>query len=73
MAKIILEPGQTVEDASGYEYIPSETAAIIFLVLFILTALVHVLQGVRGRYWIVFPTLVTGAISMSLFISRTID
>jgi succinate dehydrogenase/fumarate reductase cytochrome b subunit len=64
MAKIEVLPGQTPAEASGYEYIPSQTIAIVFLVLFTLSALVHIAQGIRGKYWIVFPTLVTGALGM---------
>lgn len=64
MAKIEVLPGQTPAEASGYEYIPSQVVAIVFLVLFTLSALVHIAQGARGKYWIVFPTLVTGALGM---------
>jgi hypothetical protein len=58
--------GQTAAEASGYEYLPSEAAAITFIVLFTVSALVHIYQGVRGKYWIVFPTLVTGALVEAL-------
>jgi hypothetical protein len=67
MARIEVLPGQTPEDASGYEYLPSQAAAIVFLVLFTLSALIHIVQGVRGKYWIVFTSLVTGALSKYLF------
>lgn len=66
MPRIEVQPGQTPAEASGYEYIPSQAAAIAFVVLFTLSALVHVAQGIKGKYWIVFPTLVTGALSKSL-------
>ena len=66
MAQIEVPAGQTPAEASGYEYIPSQAAAIVFLVLFTVTALVHIAQGIKGKYWIVFPTLVTGALGMSL-------
>jgi hypothetical protein len=62
MARIEVLPGQTPAEASGYEYIPSQAAAVVFLVLFAVSALVHVAQGIRGKYWIIFPTLVTGAL-----------
>jgi hypothetical protein len=65
MARIEVLPGQTPAEASGYEYIPSQAAAIVFLVLFTLSALVHIAQGIRGKYWIIFPTLVTGAFGTS--------
>jgi hypothetical protein len=65
MARIEVLPGQTPAEASGYEYIPSQAAAIVFLVLFAVSALVHIVQGIRGKYWIIFPTLVTGALGTS--------
>jgi hypothetical protein len=66
MPQIEVPAGQTPAEASGYGYQPSQNAAIVFLVLFASTALVHIFQGIRGKYWIVFPTLVTGALGTLL-------
>jgi hypothetical protein len=71
MARTEVLPGQTPAEASGYEYIPSQAAAIVFLVLFAVSALVHIAQGVRGKYWIIFPTLVTGALGTSPWIFQS--
>jgi len=52
--------------ASPYGYKPSEAAAIAFIVIFSILGLAHVVQGVRYKYWIVFPTLVAGCVGMLL-------
>jgi hypothetical protein len=51
--------------ASYYGYRPDEGAAIAFIVIFSVLGLAHIAQGVRYKYWIVFPTIVTGCIGMS--------
>lgn len=50
--------------ASYYGYRPDEGAAIAFIVIFSVLGLAHIAQGVQYRYWIVFPTIVTGCIGM---------
>ena len=66
-------------DGSNYGYTPSEAWCITFIVLFSLTAMVHTAQAVRSKYWVVFPTLVTGALteilgwSGRLWSNRNID
>ena len=59
--------------ASYYGYRPDDVAAIVFIAIFSILGLAHIAQGVRYKYWIVFPTIVTGCIGMSpsLPISRT--
>ena len=45
-----------------YGYVPSEASCIAFIVLFSLSAAVHAVQAYRWKYWIVYPTLVLGAL-----------
>ncbi|ORY26056.1 RTA-like protein [Naematelia encephala] len=47
---------------NNYGYVPSEGWAIAFVVLFSLSAIVHTAQATYSKYWIVYPTLVLGAI-----------
>jgi hypothetical protein len=53
--------------ASYYGYRPDEGAAIAFIVIFSILALAQVIQGVRYKYWIVFPTIVAGCVGMSIY------
>ncbi|KAF8956219.1 RTA1 like protein-domain-containing protein [Flammula alnicola] len=48
----------TVDPTSQYGYIPSRSAALIFLSLFAISTLVHSAQAVRYRLWFIFPTAV---------------
>ena len=43
-----------------YRYDPSMTAAIIFIVLFSTTTILHFYQLVRTKTWIVIPLLIGG-------------
>ncbi|RXK39793.1 hypothetical protein M231_02986 [Tremella mesenterica] len=49
-------------DHSDYGYTPSLAPAVAFIVLFSVSAIVHSIQAFRSRYWIVYPTLVLGAL-----------
>jgi hypothetical protein len=60
-----LDPSQSM-----YGYRPDEGAAIAFIAIFSVLAIAHVVQGLRYKYWIVLPTLVTGCIGM--YISYTV-
>ncbi|WVN87016.1 uncharacterized protein L203_102192 [Cryptococcus depauperatus CBS 7841] len=51
---------QELIDQSSYGYIPTNWVCIIFIVLFSITGLLHILQAIRFKYWIAFPTLVVG-------------
>lgn len=48
--------------SSYYGYTPSGAWCIVFIVLFSLSAAIHAIQALRSRYWIIFPTLVLGAL-----------
>ncbi|WRT65291.1 uncharacterized protein IL334_002234 [Kwoniella shivajii] len=50
-------------DGSNYGYTPSASWCIAFIVLFSVSATVHSIQAFRFRYWIVYPTLVLGALT----------
>ena len=52
----------THSDSSDYNYIPSPGWCISFIVLFSVIALVLSLQALRSKYWIVYPTIVLGAL-----------
>lgn len=54
-------PTPTLDNTRFYGYVPSENWGIAYVVLFSTTALVHVFQATRSRYWIIYPTLVLGA------------
>ncbi|WWC87460.1 uncharacterized protein L201_002349 [Kwoniella dendrophila CBS 6074] len=49
-------------DSSNYGYIPTEAWCIAFIVLFSVSALVHSYQAFRSKYWIIYPTLILGAL-----------
>lgn len=51
--------------ASAYGYRPTEWVCILFIVIFSLLVLAHVVQGFVFKYWVVYPTLVLGTIGKS--------
>lgn len=53
-----------------YNYNPSGVAAIIFVVLFGLTTLVHIFQMIRSRSWFFIPFII-GGICQYISYSRT--
>ncbi|KAL7419921.1 hypothetical protein Q5752_005839 [Cryptotrichosporon argae] len=48
--------------ANLYGYTPSEAWAITFIVLFTVSAAVHCVQAWRARQWVIYPSLVLGAL-----------
>ena len=54
----MLEPRK--DGFSYYHYDPSVAAAIIFIVLFILTTLLHMYQMIRTRTWFLVPFVLGG-------------
>lgn len=53
--------GDTVSNRfKYYRYDPSMAAAIIFIVLFFATTMLHLYQLVRTKTWIIIPLLVGG-------------
>lgn len=55
-------------DFQLYRYIPSVAAAVIFIVLFVLTTLYHIYQLTKSRSWY-FIAFVLGGICKSLSVS----
>ncbi|WVQ83411.1 hypothetical protein IAT38_005552 [Cryptococcus sp. DSM 104549] len=49
-------------DGSNYGYVPTASWCLAYIVLFSVTAAVHSAQAWRSKYWVVFPTLVLGAL-----------
>ncbi|WVW79821.1 hypothetical protein I302_101791 [Kwoniella bestiolae CBS 10118] len=49
-------------DGSNYGYTPSPAWCLAFIVLFSVSATVHSIQAFRYKYWIIYPTLVLGAL-----------
>lgn len=47
---------------SPYGYIPEKAPGIAFLVVFALGTLIHIVLGIKYRYWLVFATLVPGGL-----------
>ncbi|WVQ96054.1 hypothetical protein IAU59_003154 [Kwoniella sp. CBS 9459] len=47
---------------SPYGYTPTAWVCLLFVGLFSISGLAHILQAWRYKYWIVFPTLVVGAL-----------
>ncbi|OCF35191.1 hypothetical protein I316_03233 [Kwoniella heveanensis BCC8398] len=47
---------------SPYGYTPTSWVCLLFVGLFSASGVVHILQAWRYKYWIVFPTLVIGAL-----------
>ncbi|WVQ94664.1 hypothetical protein IAU59_001744 [Kwoniella sp. CBS 9459] len=50
-------------DQSNYGYTPSSSWALAYIVLFSISAAVHAVQAWRYKYWIIYPTLVLGALT----------
>ncbi|WVF66949.1 hypothetical protein IAT40_001692 [Kwoniella sp. CBS 6097] len=50
-------------DQSNYGYTPSSSWALAYIVLFSISAAVHCVQAWRYKYWIIYPTLVLGALT----------
>jgi hypothetical protein len=48
---------------SPYDYTPSLAWSIVFITLFSLSAITHSIQAWRAKYWVVYPTLLLGAIT----------
>jgi hypothetical protein len=51
-----------LELQSPYGYTPSLAPSMAYLVVFSVLTLVHVILGIRYKYWVVFVTLVPGGI-----------
>ncbi|KAK0475729.1 RTA1-like protein [Armillaria novae-zelandiae] len=54
---LVLRSGSMDPADSPYNYIPSTTIAIIFVVLYSVSTILHVGQGIYYRMWWVFPTI----------------
>ncbi|WVQ75248.1 hypothetical protein IAR50_004860 [Cryptococcus sp. DSM 104548] len=52
--------GGDYEPTSPYGYTPVVWVTIVFLVIFSVSGAVHLGQGVWGKYYILFPTLIVG-------------
>ncbi|WVQ78986.1 hypothetical protein IAT38_001078 [Cryptococcus sp. DSM 104549] len=55
-------PSEDYLPVSPYEYTPTAWICALFIILFSLSGLVHVAQGVKFKYWIAFPTIVMGCL-----------
>lgn len=53
----------THSDTSLYNYTPTESYCIAYVVVFSLIGIVHCLQAYRARLWIAYPTLVAGVLT----------
>lgn len=60
MANTTMADQPNAKDFEYYRYDPSMAAAIIFIVLFFVTTMIHSYQFVRTRTWIMIPLLVGG-------------
>ncbi|OQE46065.1 hypothetical protein PENCOP_c001G08989 [Penicillium coprophilum] len=56
-----------------YNYDPSEVAAIIFVVLFGLTTLVHIFQMIRTRSWFFIPFTIGGCFEAVGYVGRYLN
>ena len=50
-------------DVSNYGYTPSTAWCAVFIALFAISGLVHCFQAYRAKYWVIYPTLVIGALT----------
>jgi hypothetical protein len=50
----------------SYGYVPTGWVTLTFMIINIVLVLIHTGQAIQHKYWIVFPTLVTGGIRKSL-------
>ncbi|KAF3041902.1 hypothetical protein E8E12_006217 [Didymella heteroderae] len=67
------EPRPALDDPNAYvlyRYYPSQVAAIIFVVLFGLTTILHLFQLVKKRTWYFIPLVIGGAFETIGFIGR---
>lgn len=55
---LVARAGSRDPEDSPYNYIPSESVAIIFLVLFGLSTALHTGQAVYYKMWWLFPTAI---------------
>ncbi|EIW78506.1 RTA1-domain-containing protein [Coniophora puteana RWD-64-598 SS2] len=51
-----------VAEESEYGYVPWESAAIVFIVLFGISTFVHIVQSLRYRLWWLLPTIVLSGV-----------
>jgi len=66
------KPRPALDDPNAYvlyRYYPSQVAAIIFVVLFALTTILHIFQLIRKRTWYFIPLVVGGLCRFSDFSS----
>ncbi|KAH6629486.1 RTA1 like protein-domain-containing protein, partial [Boeremia exigua] len=56
-----------------YRYYPSQVAAIIFVVLFALTTILHIFQLVKRRTWYFIPLVVGGLFETIGFVGRVLS
>ncbi|WWD21830.1 hypothetical protein CI109_106318 [Kwoniella shandongensis] len=49
-------------DQSNYGYTPTPAWCLAFIVLFSVSAAVHSVQAYRYKYWVIYPSLVLGAL-----------
>lgn len=53
-----------------YKYTPSKAAAIVFIILFLITSCVHFFQLIKGRVWFYIPLVVGGICACYSYTSR---
>ncbi|KAL0961346.1 hypothetical protein HGRIS_006302 [Hohenbuehelia grisea] len=59
---LVARSGSMDPDDSPYGYVPTRSTAIIFVVLFGITALLHTGQAIAHRIWWLLPTVCLGAV-----------
>ncbi|KAJ6622845.1 RTA1-domain-containing protein [Mycena sp. CBHHK59/15] len=50
------DDAQTIADDANYGYVPQESVAILFIVLFGISTILHIGQAIHYRMWWLFPT-----------------
>ncbi|KAI3023711.1 hypothetical protein CBS147347_6678 [Aspergillus niger] len=59
-----------VEYLGIYDFVPSEAAAIVFAILFLITTILHYYQAFRWRVWFFIPFLIGCAFEVIGYIAR---
>ncbi|WWC87435.1 uncharacterized protein L201_002324 [Kwoniella dendrophila CBS 6074] len=59
-AKTAAHTHKKLSTFSPYGYTPEKSAGIAYIVVFSILGLIHILLGIRYKYWLVFVTLIPG-------------
>jgi drug/metabolite transporter (DMT)-like permease len=72
-----MSPHMEARDSQGgyvfYHYTPTLAGAIVFIIIFLITTLAHVLQVARRRTWYFIPVVIGGLFETIGYVGRAIS